>query len=127
MRRSIVITAAIIWLISAKTFAQNDSTRYINGLPVSEDDTARQFLDKTDLEPKNSLGPVSISQLPQKLRDALEKGDQYDGWKDSTIYFEKNTGLYHVPVKYSEGVKIFGLNENGDPVTFREVSTRQEQ
>ena len=107
--------------VAVETFAQ-DSTRYINGLPVSEDDTTQQFLKDRDLEPKNRLTVVPADQLPVKLRDELDSDEQYAGWRDSSVYFDANTEIYHVPVKYAEGVKIFGMKENGDPVTFREVS-----
>jgi hypothetical protein len=109
-----------------ETVAQEDSTRYINGLPVSEDDTARQFLENRDLEPLNRLAPVPVSQLPEKLLDELDAKEQYKGWRDTTVYFDRNTEIYHVPVRYAEGVKIFGMRENGDPVTFREVSDPRE-
>jgi hypothetical protein len=122
MQRALYLTAALILFIAVETFAQDDSTRYINGLPVSEDDTARQFLKNQDLTPKNRLSPVPVSQLPEKLLDALDTEEQYKGWRDTTVYFDSNTEIYTVPVKYAEGVKIFGMSKNGDPVTFREVS-----
>src|SRR5688572_17565561 len=102
----IILTIAAFILPGATTaFSQNDSTRYINGLPVSEDDTVKQF-PQEDLGAKNKLIAVELNDLPSKLVDVLKKEEQYQGWQDSTIYFEKNTGIYHVPVKYEEGVKI---------------------
>jgi len=122
MNPAIVVLAALICSCGgANVFAQSDSTRYINGLPVSEDDTVQQF-PRNDLGPSNKLIPLTAKQLPPSVLEALEEKAQYQGWQDSTVYFEKNTGLYIVPVKYEEGVKIFGLNENGKPVTFSEVS-----
>ncbi|MEX2233251.1 MAG: hypothetical protein WD824_13900 [Cyclobacteriaceae bacterium] len=123
MIKIVLTIAAFILLALTTAFSQNDSTRYINGLPVSEDDTVGQF-PQQDLGAKNKLIAVEVNDLPPKLLDVLKKEEQYHGWQDSTIYFEKNTGIYHVPVKYEEGVKIFGLNENGDPVSFREVTPR---
>lgn len=114
-------------LFAMDAFAQEDSTRYINGLPVSEDDTARQFLQNRDLEPKDRLVIVPLDRLPEKLMDELDSEDLYQGWRDTAVYFDSNTKIYHVPVKYAEGVKIFGMRENGDPVTFREVSDPPEK
>lgn len=124
MIKIVLTIAAFILLGPMNAFSQNDSTRYINGLPVSEDDTVGQF-PLEDLGAKNKLIAVELNDLPPKLMDALKKEKQYQGWQDSTIYFEKNTGIYHVRVKYEEGVKIFGLNANGDPVSFREITPRR--
>lgn len=127
MQRAFYITAALLLFVAVETVAQEDSTRYINGLPVSEDDTARQFLNNRDLTPKNRLSPVPVSHLPQKLLNELDAEEQYHGWRDTTVYFDRNTEIYHVPIKYAEGVKIFGMRKNGDPVTFREVSDQREE
>ena len=111
-----------LFLVAGMTqvFSQEDSTVYRNGLPISEDDTVRQFL-QSDLEPKNKLTEVPPNALPSDLLDVLNKEEQYQGWQDSTVYFESNTGLYLVPVRTEDGVRIYGLNENGKPVTFDEV------
>jgi hypothetical protein len=118
-RRFLSLATFLLAMIVAK--AQNDSTRYINGLPVSEDDTVEQFIDN-DLGQKDQIKAVSATELPRKVLKALKKGDQYEGWEDSTIYFDQNTRLYLVPVKYKDGVKTFGINEGGHPVTFDEVA-----
>jgi hypothetical protein len=123
MAKILVCTAAFVLAISEVVFSQDDSTRYINGLPVTEDDTVRQF-PQDDLEPKTVLMPMQNTDLPPRLLRVLETEAQYRGWQDSIIYLEKNTGLYQIPVKYPGGVKIFGLNKNGDPVTFRDVGKR---
>lgn len=124
--RNIFLAATLLFSSATAVCAQEDSTRYIFGLPVSEDDTVRQVVTQ-DLEPKNRYTPVSVDKLPEKLRDALQKGEQYKGWQDSTIYFEENTGLYLVPIKYEEGVKLFGLSPNGQPVTYNEIVIREDQ
>ena len=126
MQRAFYITAALLLFVAVETIAQEDSTRYINGLPVSEDDTARQFLENRDLTPKDRLSPVPVSQLPEKLLNELDAEEQYNGWRDTIVYFDRNTEIYHVPIRYAEGVKIFGMRKNGDPVTFREVSNQRE-
>lgn len=112
---------AFLCLSAFAVTAQGDSTRYIFGLPVTEDDTATEFPQR-DLDPANRYTPVAADQLPSDLREALETGEQYAGWKDSTIYYQKNTGLYMVPIRYEGGVKLFGLTEKGHPVTYNEIT-----
>src|SRR3989337_3846222 len=96
--------AAFLFAGATSVFSQEDSTQYINGLPVSEYDTVQQFL-PGDLEPKNRLTEVPPNALPSAVLEALKKEDQYKGWQDSTVYFESNTGLYLVPVKTNGGGK----------------------
>ena len=124
MAGSFFKAAALLFFTFSATFAlaQHDSTRYIFGLPVSEDDTAQVPTD--DFEPKNRLTAVAPDQLPEKLREELESKEQYKGWEDSTVYFQNNTGLYLVPIKTDESVKLFGLTENGQPVTYNEIIMR---
>ena len=120
MKNKLIILASITLLAGFSAFSQADSTRYINGLPVSDDDTVQQF-PQNDLAPAKKITPVEVKNLPAKLREALEQGAQYEGWKDSTVYFDNNTQQYIVPVKYEGGVKIFGVDKDGNPVRYSEV------
>lgn len=124
MHKIIIVIAAFVFFGSTPLFSQGDSTKYINGLPVSEDDTAIHEPQR-DFEPHNRLRPVTANSLPAKLREILDEEEVYQGWEDTTIYYEKNTDLYIVPIRHRNSVKIFGLTENGDPVTFSEVTNRQ--
>ena len=117
MKRNVLVVAAL--LAAAPLFAQNDSTVYRFGLPISEDDTAGQFLERDPI-PRNEW--KAVRDLPEEVLEAITEEDQYKGWRDSTVYFEKNTGLYLVPVEREDGVRIYGLNENGNPVTFDIIS-----
>jgi hypothetical protein len=119
--KRVLLSAAAFLLLTFFVKAQNDSTRYINGLPVSEDDTVEQFIEN-DLGVKDKIRAVSTSELPRKVLKTLKKGDQYEGWQDSVIYFDENTRLFIVPVKYEGGIKTFGINEDGHPITFDEVT-----
>src|SRR5690349_13184665 len=122
----VIITIAALWLVfTLPAFSQNDSTRYINGLPVTEDDTTGLFL-QSDLEPKNKVTKVRRNEIPAELLKALNTDSQYQGWQDSTVYFESNTGLYLIPIKTEDGVRVYGVDRKGNPVTFDEVS-RQRQ
>lgn len=121
MKKIFLLIAAIIVLSSVQAFSQDDSTRYIFGLPVSDDDTARQFPQRDHLPPKK-IKPVGTVALPDEVREALESDDLYTGWQDSTIYLDLNTNLYIVPIRHSDAVRIYGLNKKGERVTYDEVS-----
>lgn len=116
--KSFLLTVAGITLGVASVFSQDDSSRYIFGLPVDAD-TVQDFPNH-DFRPENDARPVPVYALPAEVRESLNE-PQYEGWQDSTVYFQENTGLYLVPVKYANGIKIFGLNANGEPVTYDEV------
>ena len=120
MKTKLLLIAAIL-MSATHLLAQNDSTVYRFGLPITEDDTTRQF-PPADIEPENKMVAVRVNDLPKKLLKTLNSEEQYAGWRDTTIYFQKNTGLYHVPVKREDGVTVFGLNEEGHPVTFDVVT-----
>lgn len=117
MKRTFCVAAALLLLGVFPALGQDDSTRYIHGIPVSDDDTVRNFPQR-DRDPHNRHRPLSVSDLPSGLRKILDEEPQYDGWRDSTVYYEVNTGLYIVPVKYDGGIKIFGLQEDGNAVTY---------
>ena len=120
----ILFSIAAFWCFSIiDVSAQDDSTKYINGLPVSDDDTAR--VEPADIEPKNRVVAIPSHKLPKALREVLDDQEIYKGWQDTTVYFEMNTGIYRIPVRSGPGsVKIFGLNKNGDPLTYDEVTTK---
>lgn len=117
--------AALFCVCVLSAYSQADSTRYINGLPVPENDTVANFT--PDRPPANRMVPVDTDQLPEGVLDALRKEDQYRGWQDTTIYHDANAGLYFVPLRYEGGVRIFGLNDEGNAVTYNEVITRKEK
>lgn len=123
MKTVFCIAAALVLLGNFPAFGQDDSTRYIHGIPVSDDDTVRNFPQR-DRQPDNRYRPLSVAELPSGLLKVLDEEPQYDGWRDSTVYFEVNTDLYIVPVKYDGGVKIFGLQEDGNAVTYSDVSQK---
>jgi hypothetical protein len=120
MKTRLLLIAAFT-LFAVELVAQNDSTEYRFGLPVGEDDTTSNF-PPGDIAPENRMIAVPVNQLPEKVLKALTSEEQYDGWRDTTVYLEKNTGLYHVPVKTQDGIRIFGLNKDGHPVTFDVVT-----
>ncbi len=121
-----LIIAAFLSLSAIAVYSQADSTRYINGLPVPENDTVTNS-SPPDLPPANRMVPMEVNQLPAGVLEALQREEQYEGWQDTTIYHDTNAGLYLVPLRYKDGIKIFGLNDKGDPLTYNEVIRRKEE
>lgn len=112
---ALIVTSTTLWA------QESDSTVYRFGLPVSNDDTTRQFL-QDDRIPRNEWKAVPVDDLPSEVLEAITEGDQYKGWRDSTVYYEENTGHYIVPVEAEDGLRIYGLSEDGEPVTFDMIS-----
>jgi hypothetical protein len=90
-------------------------------LPVNENDTTGE-IPQNDVGRKTVVEVVAPAKLPAALRKVLDSEDQYHGWRDSLIYFNRNTRLFIVPVKHDSNVSIYGLDEKGNPVTFSEVT-----
>lgn len=106
--------------IIASAFAQDDdSTLYINGIPVYDDSV--QFFPQIDYLPKENHVMVNPDRLPKKLKKRLKKGDQYSGWEKSPVYLDTNTKLYLITIKGNDSIRIYGLNENGIPMTYDEI------
>jgi hypothetical protein len=124
--RSLALLIVVLLLCSRAGHAQDDSTRYINGLPVTRNDSIA-VTPPEDRPPFNRLIPVAGSKLPKQLRAVLEKESQYEGWEDTTIYLDENTHLYIIALRRIDGIRIFGLNKRGDPVTFREVADAKDE
>lgn len=122
--KTIALFLGFIWFGTLLTNAQNDSTVYINGIPVTESDTVTNFPD-TDLFPKTNHERIHYDKIPSKLRKILERKSLYKGWNQTGVFLDKNTNLYLVRVSVKKGYKIFGLDKNGNPVTFDEVSEKE--
>ena len=115
------LIAAVLAMAFLPSYAQDDSTRYIFGIPVSDDDTVGNFPQR-DRKPVNDLRAMTVRELPRELREALDEGPQYKGWRDTIVWYQQNTERYIVPVEYEEGIKIFGLDKEGNPRSYSEVS-----
>lgn len=124
--RRILLFATLLPLCVIAARGQDDSLRYINGLPIPEEDSASE-VPVADQPPYNKLVAVNATTLPGGVREALDNDRHYEGWRDTIVYFDKNTGLYLVPVRRPDGIRIYGLNKNGKPATFREVTPPDER
>jgi hypothetical protein len=103
--------------------AQADSTRFEYGLPVTDDDTAKNF-PSADIYPLKSYQRLNATQLPKKVLKALRR-KEYKGWQQGDLYFDRNTEIYIVEVPRDKDVYVFGLSEEGKPVSL-DIYTRKD-
>jgi hypothetical protein len=97
--------------------AQTDSTIYQNGLPVSSDDSVRNF-PSDDYYPRNAEIRVRNVELPQSLLKALNDDSLYRGWQKLPVLYNKNTKIYTVRVITKTDTAYYGFNDRGKPVTY---------
>jgi hypothetical protein len=97
--------------------AQSDSTVFHQGLPVSHDDTVRNF-PHYDYYPKTRMVIVPYEQLPHKLQRSLKEKDLYKGWDQFPVYYDKNTDIYDIRFMDGSDTTVVGMNKNGKPVTY---------
>jgi hypothetical protein len=117
----ILIIAALLFAASIDLIAQDDSTQYINGIPITADDSVANAIPE-DQFPKKNYQFVTPAKLPKKLLAALTEKNQFKGWEKKGVYLDRNTGLYIITIPIKNGRRIFGLDENGKAVTYDEVS-----
>jgi hypothetical protein len=97
-----------------------DSTEYVFGLPVTNDDTtSRRFPDQP---PKDVLEKVWDVDIPKRLHKALDQENLFKGWRKYGVYRDKNTGLYIIYIRDRNSTQVYGLNDKGKPVTYNEVT-----
>jgi hypothetical protein len=113
----LVIVLGVSLLSLQYTFAQSDSTLYLNGLPVSQDDTVRNF-PSSDYYPKNKPVVISHDKLPERLRAALNREPIYKGWNRLPVLYDKNTDRYTVRVINENDTVFYGLDKKGNPLTY---------
>jgi|GEM_PF-5513888 len=107
-------------LLVLQTHGQDDSTQYIDGIPVTESDTARDF-PSNDFYPKDHHELIQRTKLPVQLRKVLDHNSLYHGWQQFPVYLDKNSNLYMIRIKQENILKVFGLDDHGNVVTYDEV------
>jgi hypothetical protein len=125
MIRELLVAAILVFTCVVHAIAQDDSTQYINGIPVTEQDSVDNP-PPADLFPKENHQLVPRQKLPKKLLEALTEKSQFNGWEKTGVYLDTNTGLYIVTIPLDRGRKVFGLDKKGKTVTYDEVSEKIE-
>ncbi len=116
MRKCIPIWILVL-LFKLPVFAQEDSTEYEYGLPVTEDDTARNF-PSVDLYPPANLKRLIPPQLPRRVLRALTRESQYKGWETGELYYDRNTDRYLIQIPRDDDMYVYTLSPEGKPVAI---------
>lgn len=95
-----------------------DSTEFRFGLPVSNDDTVKQV--RFDLDPANQWIVVTPSDVPNKLRNVLDRKEIYDGWEKGEIFYDKSIDRYLLRMKNGNAITTYGFATDGSSVSFTE-------
>jgi hypothetical protein len=101
--------------------AQSDSTQYIYGLPVTPSDTATAAPEADPDTPKKRVW-VNPEQLPKRLKRELDTKNLYKGWRNDSVFLDLNTRLYLIRIREKNSMRIYGFDQDGNPVTYDEVS-----
>jgi hypothetical protein len=120
----IIIVSFFLLMFCSTVNAQQDSTVYHQGIPVSDDDTVQNF-PQYDYFPKQDSENIRYDLLPQKVQRQLKHNTNYAGWDQFPVYFNRHTDIYTIRIKQGSDTTVIGLNKNGKPVTFGE-SSREE-
>ena len=117
------LLATLIFLSPLVAAAQHqkdltDSTQFRYGLPVSNDDTTKQV--RSDEDPANQWVPMRPSEIPKKLRRALDRKDIYRGWERGEIFFDKRINRYLLRMRNGNAITTYGLTADGSSVSFTE-------
>lgn len=125
MKGVIALAAAWVFMYAPLAYGQDDSLRYIRGLPQHGDDTVQQ-VPEPDYQPRDNFVEIANEQLPPAVYKTLEEGPQYHGWQDAPLMLDKNTGLYWIHFTDDSTTRSYGFNKNGDPVSVRERTKTEE-
>jgi hypothetical protein len=117
MMRRIVACSILLMTFCYLANAQDDSTRYEWGLPVTNDDTAKSF-PAQDFYPPQKLKSMVPALLPKRVLKALTKEQQYRGWETGELYYDENTGYYVIHIPRGNNIHVFGLDRRGKPVSI---------
>ena len=115
---------SLVALSTATAFAQSDTTEFVYGIPVTEEDSVEN-IPFPDLEPVDNYRKLSKSDLPSGLSNSLDRKEEFKGWEKRGVYLDRNTGLYIVTIPFGDAFRIFGLDKDGKGVTYKEVRSEQ--
>jgi hypothetical protein len=119
----------ILYLLSVTILnAQTDTTITDTLDNVRQENLYWQQLPK-DLPPYRDSVEISLNDVPKEIQNALRDEPQYLGWEHAKVFYDKNTTIYrvYIPSPAEQSIRIYGLSKAGEPVTFNEVSTKQER
>jgi hypothetical protein len=122
-----LLIAGLFFITRLPAQESRDSTRYIQGLPVTgqEYDTLNRSTE--DRPPKDLLIEIPKDQIPSKLRETLDKEEEYKDWANFPVFQNRNTKLYEISITRGNTTRTYGFNENGKVITFGETTKRKDR
>ena len=82
---------------------------------------------KNELKVEKNSVEISTAEVPSKLQKTLNGNALYKGWKNSPLYFDKNTNLYTLFMKKDSTVVMYGFNPHGKSVSYDAYTVRNDQ
>jgi hypothetical protein len=98
-------------------FAQEDSTKYEYGLPVTEDDTATNF-PSADFYPPRNLKKLIAPELPRRVLKTLTRELQYRGWEKGELLYDGNADTYLIEIPRGSDAYRYTLSPEGKPLSI---------
>jgi hypothetical protein len=111
-------------LLALAAGAQDDDTiRFIHGLPETGEDTSQQ-IPQEDLGAKDSIVQISHEQIPHALLRTLSREPQYKGWETDGLELDNNTKVYWIHITDKNTIRSYGFRDNGQLVSVREKNNQ---
>ncbi len=76
----------------------------------------QQSIGRDTADQKEERFVVNGNNLPSKMVDVLTREEKYKGWKNSTIYFEKNTEQYLVNIQSANSTRTYRFDKDGNEI-----------
>jgi hypothetical protein len=78
-----------------------------------------------DLPPYRDSVLVNTTEIPAKLRKVLSGKDEFGGWENGKIYYDRASKVYKVYIHKDADVTVYGFTPDGRPVSFRSFTRKQ--
>lgn len=115
---------ACLCFLTVDSAAQDDDTiRYVEGLPITGEDTVTSDQKKTG--PSNNHVTITREQVPPGLLKTLAENTLFINWESEEILFDRNTDLYWIHFQDSAAIRSYAFAEDGAIVSVREKDIGQ--
>jgi rRNA pseudouridine-1189 N-methylase Emg1 (Nep1/Mra1 family) len=110
MKKTKAIMVGILLMAAQQLLAQD--------IPAVQPGTngTQRIPDQAIQEQKEDRMEVQKNDLPAAMVQLLENSDQYDGWDESPVYFEKNTDQYVINVVRDNTTQTFRFSKKGEAI-----------
>lgn len=122
--RTTILTACCFFIMHFAT-AQSDSIEYINGLPITNQDTLPAGGADIDITNEKFV-TLSPEQLPSEIVKTLNEDTLYKEWQNARIVLDKNTHLYWLHFSAGNTIRSYGFSKEGSVVSIDEKTKTEE-